>query len=68
MVATEMAADIPPEFLNAAVQDTVLGRIASCEDVANVVVFLCSDNASFITGHDLVVDGGVMVRSNVIEL
>ncbi len=58
MVATEMAADIPPEFLNAAVQDTVLGRIASCEDVAHVVAFLCSDFSRHITGEVIKVDGG----------
>ena len=58
MVATEMAADIPPEFLNAAVQDTVLGRIASCEDVAHVVAFLCSDFARHVTGEVIKVDGG----------
>jgi 3-oxoacyl-[acyl-carrier protein] reductase len=58
MVATEMAADIPPEFLNAAVQDTVLGRIATCEDVAHVVAFLCSDFSRHITGEIIKVDGG----------
>ena len=58
MVATEMAADIPAEFLNAAVQDTVLGRIATCEDVAHVVAFLCSDYSRHITGEVIKVDGG----------
>ncbi len=58
MVATEMAAEIPPEFLNAAVQDTVLGRIASCEDVAHVVAFLCSEFSRHITGEVIKVDGG----------
>jgi 3-oxoacyl-[acyl-carrier protein] reductase len=58
MVATEMAAEIPVEFLNAAVQDTVLGRIASCEDVAHVVAFLCSDFSRHITGEVIKVDGG----------
>ncbi len=58
MVATEMAATIPPEFLNAAVKDTVLGRIASSEDVAHVVAFLCSDYSRHITGEVIKVDGG----------
>ncbi|MCP4572750.1 MAG: 3-oxoacyl-ACP reductase FabG [bacterium] len=58
MVATEMAASIPPEFLNAAVADTVLGRIASSEDVAHVVAFLCSDYARHVTGEVIKVDGG----------
>lgn len=35
-----------------------LGRLGQSEDVAEAVVWLCSDAASFITGHSLVVDGG----------
>jgi 3-oxoacyl-[acyl-carrier protein] reductase len=58
MVMTEMAEKIPPEFLNAAVKETVLGRIASSEDVAHVVAFLCSDYARHITGEVVKVDGG----------
>ncbi len=58
MVATEMADSIPQEFLNAAVADTVLGRIASSEDVAHVVAFLCSDFSRHITGEVIKVDGG----------
>jgi NAD(P)-dependent dehydrogenase (short-subunit alcohol dehydrogenase family) len=45
-----------------------MGRLAEPEEIANAVVYLCSDKASFITGHDLVVDGGLMIRSNVIDL
>jgi NAD(P)-dependent dehydrogenase (short-subunit alcohol dehydrogenase family) len=37
-----------------------LGRLAKVEDVANAVSFLCSDKASFITGHALYVDGGYL--------
>jgi 3-oxoacyl-[acyl-carrier protein] reductase len=57
-VMTEMALNIPPEFLNKAVDETVLGRIASPGDCANVVVFLCSDRARHITGEVIKVDGG----------
>jgi NAD(P)-dependent dehydrogenase (short-subunit alcohol dehydrogenase family) len=35
-----------------------LGRLVEAEEVADAVIFLCSDNASFITGADLPVDGG----------
>lgn len=58
MVATDMASNIAPEFLNKAVDETVLGRIADPEDVANVVVFLCSDRSRHITGEVVKVDGG----------
>jgi NAD(P)-dependent dehydrogenase (short-subunit alcohol dehydrogenase family) len=37
-----------------------LGRLATVQDVANAVSFLCSDKASFITGHSLYVDGGYL--------
>lgn len=58
MVMTEMARNIPPEFLNKAVDETVVGRIASPEDCANLVTFLCSDRARHITGEVIKIDGG----------
>lgn len=38
--------------------DVSTGRVGSPEEVANAVLWLCSDQASFITGHPLAVDGG----------
>ena len=38
-----------------------LGRLGEPEDVANAVAFLASPAAAWITGHDLVIDGGVSV-------
>lgn len=35
-----------------------LGRLGTAEDIANVIAFLCSDDAAFVTGSELVVDGG----------
>jgi 3-oxoacyl-[acyl-carrier protein] reductase len=58
MVRTEMAAKLSPEFLNQAINESVLGRIATPEEVANVVAFLCSDYARHITGEVIKVDGG----------
>ncbi|MEW5937815.1 MAG: 3-oxoacyl-ACP reductase family protein [Candidatus Thermoplasmatota archaeon] len=58
MVRTEMAEQIPREFLDRAIDETVLGRIAEPEDIANVVVFLCSEKARHITGEVIKVDGG----------
>lgn len=39
-----------------------LRKVGQAEDIANAVVFLCSDEASFITGHPLVVDGGLTAQ------
>lgn len=40
-------------------QITPLKRMGTSEDIANAVIFLCSDKASFITGQEIVVDGGL---------
>lgn len=58
MVMTEMARNIPPEFLNTAIDETVLGRIATSDDVAHTVTFLCSDRSRHITGEVIKIDGG----------
>jgi 3-oxoacyl-[acyl-carrier protein] reductase len=58
MVRTEMTKDLPEDFTKQALAESLLGRLADPEDVANLVVFLCSDRARHITGHCLQVDGG----------
>jgi len=58
MVLTDMARNIPAEFLNKAIDETVIGRIASPEDVAHVVVFFCSDKSRHVTGEIIKIDGG----------
>jgi NAD(P)-dependent dehydrogenase (short-subunit alcohol dehydrogenase family) len=57
-----------PEMRDRTLNAHAMGRLAEPREIADAVVYLCSDRASFITGHDLVVDGGIMVRSNVIDL
>lgn len=57
-----------PEMSEKILNSHAMGRLAKPEEIANAVVYLCSPDASFITGHDLVVDGGILVRSNVVEL
>jgi NAD(P)-dependent dehydrogenase (short-subunit alcohol dehydrogenase family) len=57
-----------PEMRERALNAHAMGRLALPEEIADAVVYLCSERATFITGHDLVVDGGVMVRSNVLDL
>lgn len=48
-----------PGALDPVIAATPLGRTGSAEEVADAVVFLLSDQARFITGHDLVIDGGL---------
>lgn len=57
-----------PELREKVLNAHAMGRLAEPREIADAVIFLCSSNASFITGHDLVVDGGTLVRSNVIDL
>lgn len=58
MVLTDMMQKIPPEFKNAAMAETVVGRFATPEDVADVVTFMCSDRSRHITGEVIKIDGG----------
>jgi NAD(P)-dependent dehydrogenase (short-subunit alcohol dehydrogenase family) len=60
MIATALTALITedPDFRAVAEAGTPLGRIGRAEDVAEVIAFLCSNAAAYITGQDLVVDGG----------
>lgn len=58
MVATEMTAALPTEATDQALRESVLGRIAHPREVAQVVVFLCSDRARHVTGEVIKVDGG----------
>lgn len=58
MVLTEMAQQLPREFIDKAVEETVLGRLASPRDVASAVAFLCSESSRHITGEVIRVDGG----------
>ena len=47
-----------PKFIEKYVKLTPMGRMASPEDIAGPVLFLCSDAASYITGQAIMVDGG----------
>ena len=51
-----------PSRADAMVARTPLGRLGMPEDIAHACLFLLSDKASFITGIDLIVDGGIMAK------
>ncbi|HEX7144713.1 MAG TPA: 3-oxoacyl-[acyl-carrier-protein] reductase [Gaiellaceae bacterium] len=58
-VKTRLTDVLPEEATGAMLENTPLGRLGDPEDVAGAVRFLCSDDASFITGAVLLVDGGL---------
>jgi 3-oxoacyl-[acyl-carrier protein] reductase len=59
-IATEMTQSVPEHILTAMVDHTPVGRIGQPQDVANAYLFLASDEASFINGTVLSVDGGLV--------
>lgn len=60
-VRTELLETLPEDVIERAKKDSVLGRLAEPEDVANVVVFLCTPEARHITGQVIFVDGGLSI-------
>ena len=59
---TETADLNRPGFLEATTKLEPIGRIAQPEEMASAVVWLCSDGASYVTGHAMAVDGGFVAR------
>jgi NAD(P)-dependent dehydrogenase (short-subunit alcohol dehydrogenase family) len=57
-VKTDLWTGAPPEMLDRVAAGIPLQRIGTPEDIAEVVVWLCSDGAAFVTGHNMVIDGG----------
>ena len=58
-VNTRLTDVLPEEAQQAMLANTPLGRLGDPEDIAGAVRFLCSDEAAFITGEVLLVDGGL---------
>lgn len=60
-IETDMTAELPAAVREGAVAQTPLGRLGVPEDVAAGVLYLASDEASFVTGHVLAVNGGMRI-------
>ena len=60
-IETSMTAALSEEFKQSAVKQIPLGRVGTPEDIASAVAFLASDEASYITGHVLNVNGGMLM-------
>ncbi len=70
MIRTAMTApwfEFMPDQWQRFERDTPLGRVGEPEDVADVVVFLCSDLARFVTGQNIVVDGGLTLHGSGVD-
>jgi NAD(P)-dependent dehydrogenase (short-subunit alcohol dehydrogenase family) len=65
-IATRLTrAVVDDDYLRARVERRIpLARIGRPDDVAGVVAFLCSDDAAYLTGQDLIVDGGAVLPSH----
>jgi NAD(P)-dependent dehydrogenase (short-subunit alcohol dehydrogenase family) len=51
-----------PEALSAITETSPMGRLARPEEVGEAAAWLCSDRASYVNGHGLVVDGGIVIQ------
>ncbi|MBN1424554.1 3-oxoacyl-[acyl-carrier-protein] reductase [Candidatus Fermentibacteria bacterium] len=60
-IETAMTAALSQEIREKYLRSIPLGRFGTPEDIANVVLFLCSPNAAYVTGHVITVDGGVVM-------
>lgn len=64
-IETEMTAAASPAFIESTLRETPLGRSGRVEDIVPLVVFLLSDESSFITGAEIPVDGGLTAHGGV---
>jgi 3-oxoacyl-[acyl-carrier protein] reductase len=60
-IATEMVLTVPENILNSLKEKTPLGRLGEPEDIANAYLFLASDEAAYINGALIQVDGGLVL-------
>ncbi len=58
MIETELVRSLPDHAKEEAVKEILIGRFGQVEDVAEMIAFLCSERARFITGEVIRIDGG----------
>jgi len=61
-IITELTKDLPEALMESLKGNTPLGRFGTIQEIACAVAFLASDEASYITGHVLAVDGGLVMQ------
>ena len=62
LIGVGITAHLAPEQVQPFLEQVPLGRLGTAEEVAHAVVYLASDDAAYVTGHVLNVDGGLMMR------
>lgn len=62
LIATDILSNVSPETVNAMVASIPMQRAGEATEIAKAVVWLCSENASYVTGQNLVIDGGFTVQ------
>ena len=64
MIGTERILNLPKEYVNPWKQAIPLGRFGKPEEIARAVIFLASDDANYITGSTINVDGGMSLGNS----
>jgi 3-oxoacyl-[acyl-carrier protein] reductase len=60
LIKTDMTEGLKQDIVERIVKSSALGRIGTPEEVADAVLFLASERASYVTGQSLIVDGGII--------
>ena len=67
-IATEGLVDLGPEYTAKMEGSIPMGRLGTVGDIANAVLFFASDEAAYITGQTLIIDGGQVLPESLMAL